>query len=152
MDNEDRGERWTAQRWAYGGTGGGIAGTPEDEYRVSDAEREAALTELRRHTVSGRLSTTEFSQRTDEALAARTAGELRSALRGLPRPEIDGRQRAQRAPLRLHLHPMVVLFIVLAVIGLSSGHGWVLVPLLWLWFGVFRPRRWSHRGYSPDSR
>src|SRR5438034_679521 len=55
-------------------------------YLVSDAEREAVLNTVRRHTAAGRLTVAEFSARTDQALLARTADDLRAALDGLPAP------------------------------------------------------------------
>ena len=151
MYGHDSGERWRAQRWLSGEFGNDTAGTPRDDYRVSDGEREAVLAEVRRQTVSGRLSIAEFSERTDEALAARTAGELRVALRGLPQPQAVGRRPARRGMPPLRLGPIVALLIVLAVVGVAGGHGWVLFPLFWLWFGLLRPRRWAHHRYAPDS-
>jgi len=55
---------------------------PGSDYRVSDAERDAVLADLRSHTAAGRLSIEEFSRRTDEALAARTGAELREVFAG----------------------------------------------------------------------
>jgi class 3 adenylate cyclase len=54
------------------------------EVRADDAEREAAVRELREHTAVGRLTLEEFSERVDEALGARTRGELALVRRQLP--------------------------------------------------------------------
>ena len=52
--------------------------------RVSDAEREQAAVLLREHCVAGRLTLEEFSERLDEAYAARTKAELVAVTRELP--------------------------------------------------------------------
>jgi hypothetical protein len=54
------------------------------EIRVADADRERAVVELREHAVAGRLTLEEFSDRVDQAYAARTRGELDVVLRELP--------------------------------------------------------------------
>jgi hypothetical protein len=150
MDGHDSDERWTPRQRRFTVFGDGSSGISGDDDRVSDAEREVVLAEVRRQTVSGRLSIAEFSERTHEALTARTAGELRAALRGLPQPAARGPRPSRRGrPVRLG--PLVALLIVLAVIGVTGGHGWILFPLFWLWFGLLRPRRWAHHRYSLDA-
>ena len=55
-----------------------------DDIRVSDAERDAALATLREAAAEGRLSLEEMSERTGDALTARTRGELAAVTRDLP--------------------------------------------------------------------
>jgi hypothetical protein len=55
-----------------------------NEMRVSDAEREAAASELREHFASGRLDSEELSERLDRALAAKTRGDLNALFTDLP--------------------------------------------------------------------
>jgi hypothetical protein len=64
---------------------------PDDERLIGDAERAAAEAQLREACVDGRLTLTEFSDRMDAALAARTAGQLRAATRDLPAAPIATR-------------------------------------------------------------
>jgi Domain of unknown function (DUF1707)/Cell wall-active antibiotics response 4TMS YvqF len=52
--------------------------------RVADSDRERAVVELREHAVAGRLTLEEFSDRVDQAYAARTRSELDLVLRELP--------------------------------------------------------------------
>jgi hypothetical protein len=52
--------------------------------RVSDAEREAAVEALREHYFAGRLDVDEFTERVEQAYAARTVGELEEVERELP--------------------------------------------------------------------
>ena len=52
--------------------------------RASDADRERTTTLLREHHAEGRLSAEEFNDRLDQALAAKTIGELDALLADLP--------------------------------------------------------------------
>jgi hypothetical protein len=52
--------------------------------RASDADRHRVVTVLQQHTAAGRLSLDEFSDRVDQALLARTYGELEAVVRDLP--------------------------------------------------------------------
>lgn len=61
------------------------AGGP-DHMRVSDAEREKALAELRDGFAEGRLTHETFAHRVEVALRARASRELRSVVADLPRP------------------------------------------------------------------
>jgi Domain of unknown function (DUF1707) len=65
---------------------------PSDEagLRVSDADRDAVVDQLATHFQQGRLDLTEFQNRMDRAVRARTRGDLASLLGDLPRPEAAG--------------------------------------------------------------
>src|ERR1700722_21000190 len=52
--------------------------------RASDADRDAVLADLSEHFQAGRLTAEELDERTGQALAARTWGELRELLADLP--------------------------------------------------------------------
>jgi len=54
--------------------------------RASDAEREAAVAQLREHAAAGRLTMDELDERSAAAYAARTVGELASLVADLPPP------------------------------------------------------------------
>lgn len=54
------------------------------EIRVGDAERSAALEQLSQHFVNGTLDPDEFEQRTGEAAAARTRGDVEKLFADLP--------------------------------------------------------------------
>jgi DUF1707 SHOCT-like domain len=58
--------------------------SPQPGLRASDADRERLVDELEQHTIAGRLTTDEFEQRTQQAYAARTMGELDALHRDLP--------------------------------------------------------------------
>lgn len=77
-----------------------------NEMRVSDAEREAAATELREHFASGRLNQDELDERLTAAFAARTRGDLNALFTDLPSSGRDwagagtpgGQASGQRGP------------------------------------------------------
>jgi hypothetical protein len=59
---------------------------PRADIRVSDAERDQAVTELGEHFQAGRLTQEEFDDRSGRALQARTGRDLTSLFSDLPRP------------------------------------------------------------------
>ena len=65
------------------------------DQRVSDADRERAVGELREHSVAGRLTLEELSDRIETAYTARTAGELERVTADLP-----AAQPFRRSPTR----------------------------------------------------
>src|SRR5215469_5851648 len=54
------------------------------QMRASDADRDAVVSDLSAHFQAGRLTAGELDQRTGQALAARTWGELTGLLADLP--------------------------------------------------------------------
>jgi hypothetical protein len=70
-----------------------VSGLPD--VRVSDAERESAAIALREHSVAGRLTLEELSDRLDEVYAARTQQELARVERELP-PLVSTRRPRRR--------------------------------------------------------
>ena len=108
--------------------------------RVSDAERDATVNALRGHFESGRLSFDEFSERVDEAYAARTDTDLTRALRELPTPPAptaSAKRRPPRRRSRRRARPQLSWFTLVNGICISvwaaSGAGyfwpiWVLIP------------------------
>jgi hypothetical protein len=65
-------------------TGAEDAMVSDFQMRVSDAEREAAVTELREHYAAGRLTLEELNERVDKALAAKTRADLNALMTDLP--------------------------------------------------------------------
>lgn len=82
--------------------------------RVSNAEREAIIAKLHAATEEGRLDLDEFAERSQEAYAARTYGDLEHLLADLPHTEgqvavpessAAAPHRAAEAPAELRLTP-----------------------------------------------
>jgi Domain of unknown function (DUF1707) len=74
-------------------------GFPPGEFRVSDADRDRALSELGEALRAGRITADEFDQRAGETLRARTGKELTALLADLPwpRPAATRAAAAERA-------------------------------------------------------
>jgi len=66
------------------------------ELRASDAEREGAVVRLREACAEGRLTLQEFSERVEEAYAARTRAELERVASDLPAVARRSRKRSRR--------------------------------------------------------
>jgi DUF1707 SHOCT-like domain len=56
------------------------------DLRIGDAERDAAMAQLREHFVAGRLTFDELSDRIDAALTAKTQRQIDRLMADLPRP------------------------------------------------------------------
>src|SRR5439155_15822954 len=77
--------------------------------RASDADRERAVSSLKRHYAAGRLQTEELERRVKRAYSAEWRGELRSLQRDLPyelpvdrRRVARGMDRVQQAFYKAH--------------------------------------------------
>ncbi len=94
--------------------------------RVSDADRDQAISELTSHFQAGRLTSEEFDERSGRALRARTQDELSALLADLPSdappvrdPVIGPAGVRQRLPGRVPR--LVVLLIVIVIALIVSG-------------------------------
>ena len=56
------------------------------DLRIGDAERDAAMAQLREHFVAGRLTFDELTERIDVALTAKTQRQIDRLMADLPRP------------------------------------------------------------------
>ena len=68
-------------------------GFPLGDLRVSDAERDRAVSELSEAFQVGRITAEEFDRRSTQALSARTGRELTATVADLP---LDPRPRRRR--------------------------------------------------------
>jgi len=130
--------------------------------RVSDADRDAAISELGEHFQAGRLDQAELEDRTERALRARTGSDLDELLADLPHaPRVSGRPRvpARPQPVVPLLVPVLVAAVLTAAVLIASAAGggwhhrwdigwalWWVVPLmtmrlLW-WRRAGGARRW----------
>jgi hypothetical protein len=136
---------------------------PSGALRVSDADRDRAISELSEHFQAGRLTVEELDDRTGRALAARTAQELADLFTDLPRqkPPVTSAVSAPAGtgaflPARMPAVPIVILAVV--VLGsLFSGHhgGLIVVPILAVLFIARRlgaGRRHDRASTSYESR
>jgi hypothetical protein len=120
---------------------------PSGDLRVSDADRDAALTELSQHYQAGRITTEELDDRTTQILAARTGEDLQVQLRDLPNltapapapaPPPQSHQRHPRTAANVAPRLVlvaVVLAVAAIVVALTSGNhgvhvGGVAIPVI----------------------
>ncbi|HVV13156.1 DUF1707 domain-containing protein [Amycolatopsis sp.] len=75
-------------------------GPSSPEIRISDSDRESALTALGEHMSAGRLDIDEYGERSAQVTAAKTRGDLAGIFTDLPAPHPDfgGQPAAGAAP------------------------------------------------------
>jgi DUF1707 SHOCT-like domain len=105
--------------------------------RASDADRDRAAEDLRRHYAAGRLSETELEERLARVYAARCRSQLAPLLRDLPSNRSlrawRGFYRWQRVALKYHAASYASINATLVGIWALTGEGafwpaWVLAP------------------------
>jgi hypothetical protein len=98
--------------------------------RVSDAERQRVVVLLQEHCAQGRLTVDEFSERTGEALAARTQADLDRVLRELPDlspSPLEHQLRTKRQRdflLHVATYVLVNLFLIFVWAQTSADYFW----------------------------
>jgi Domain of unknown function (DUF1707) len=104
---------------------------PARDLRVSDADRDRAVSELSEHFQAGRLTSDEFDERSGLALRARTGSDLAALFADLPRPQAPaappaprpGAPVAHRSRLLLAAPAAIALSVLLsALLTRYSGH------------------------------
>jgi len=141
--------------------------TVQDRYRspqikASDADRDAAVAALSEHFQAGRLTTEELEERTGQALAARTLGQLDELMADLPapRPAAASVPDAPRRPGCPVLMPLVVPVAVLAILavvlatstGIHAWGVWWVIPVALLIARRLAGRRDIRRDFRGDFR
>jgi hypothetical protein len=113
------------------------------DLRVSDAERAEVADLLAKHYGDGRLDQTEFNERLEQAMKAKTYADLSGLFADLPRtgtPETgapDGAPRTFEAIARRRHPGRRALFLVVAVV-IAVAVGQAIVRSLFFWpFGGF---------------
>jgi hypothetical protein len=120
-------------------------------YRLSDAERDEAISALADAYADGRLTAEEFDQRMAVASTARFATDLDGLFSDLPpRPAVRATVPApSRRPARRSRFPLLLVPVIAAVALLALlGAPWFLLPMLFLWFSWGRPGHWQ-QGRQP---
>jgi len=120
------------------------------DLRVSDAEREAAASELNVHFTAGRIDMDEFDERLQAVLSGRTRRDLAGAFEDLPRTQASAlRGQPHRTwppfvPLFVIVGFFVAISTVLGTIAFGPLHHfivpWWIVPIA-LFFVFRRGRR-----------
>lgn len=119
--------------------------TPSGALRISDADRDRAISELSEHFQAGRLTVDELDDRTGRTLQARTAADVAALFTDLPRqhPPVPA---PAGSPLPARLLPVVPIAVIAVVLlsALIGGHPGLiaLVPFL----AILVVRRLAGRG------
>ncbi len=133
------------------------------QIRASDADRDAVVAALSEHFQAGRRTTEELEERTGQALAARTLGQLDELTADLPAPR-PAAPPAPVAPRRRPGYPMLVPLVVpvaalaiLAVVlgsstGLRAGGVWWVIPVALLIARRLAVRHDIRRDFRGDFR
>lgn len=95
------------------------------DLRIGDAERDAAMAQLREHFVAGRLTFDELTERIDAALTAKTQRQIDHLMADLPRPP-----RVTRAEPEVPAPPDPGRFLVFAMV-LFALATWILI-MAWM--------------------
>lgn len=128
-----------------------------DALLASDADRDEASRQLTDAFAHGRLTRTEFEDRTARALRARTHGELDDALHGLGGLQHERPNHPVRKVVFWVLATMTAPFVlvggVLAAFGTDWGDhlGGLFILVLFL-PGLFALRRWAWPKHQPRTR
>jgi Flp pilus assembly protein TadB len=115
--------------------------------RVSDAERDQAVSRLSEHFQAGRLTMEEFDERSDQALRAKTRADIATLFTDLPSgpPKAPPVPVNPAPPVRSSFVPaliggaaLVAFTVVTLGIALNThGHVVIVAPVI-LWLLVFR--------------
>ena len=124
-------------------------GYPDQQMRVSDAERADVADRLARHYGDGRLDKAEFDERVSRAMAAKTVGDFQGLFDDLPNLPPDTPSGSPKAPgasapgyaARPGRRPRSLLgLLVLVLIAWVALH--VVAAIAWSVFGWGSPVGW----------
>jgi hypothetical protein len=124
---------------------------PAGALRVSDAERDRAVSELSEHFQAGRLTSEEFDERSGLALRARTGNDLAQLLADLPRPAAPAPPApgpgapVARASRLLYAAPAAIVLAVLLSALLTRYNGHLTISLVPIVIVLLLARRLRHR-------
>ena len=125
---------------------------PADKMRVSDADRDRAVSELTEHFQAGRLTSDEFDERSGQALRARTGSDLSGLFTDLPTlaapaapPTISPGAPVARASRLMFALPAAIVLAVLVSALLTRYDGHITISLIPIVIVLIVARRLRHR-------
>jgi len=113
------------------------------DLRIGDAERDAAMAQLREHFVAGRLTFDELTERIDAALTAKTQRQIDRLMADLPQPP-----RVARAEPEVPA-PDPGRFLVFAML-LFALATWILI-MAWMSRHAYYPGPYPHFPQPPGN-
>lgn len=136
---------------------------PDPDQRIGDAERSEMADVLGKHYSDGRLDESEFRERLDQAMSAKTRGDLSGLLSDLP-PLGQTQVVPPPPPPRAHRRARTLLLVLLGIVFFTSlGSAlwpyhvpWLLIALVAFlvlrrhhWHGHGRHHGWDHDHHGP---
>ncbi|MEO6957872.1 MAG: DUF1707 domain-containing protein [Antricoccus sp.] len=137
------------------------AGIPDAQLRIGDAERERTTEALAKAHSIGQLDLTEFDERCQQVMAAKTRGDLRATLADLPdtervivNPEHRRHDRSGHRKFGAIAAVITAVWLISTIVfgAMFADHGphdggffFPVVPLMIVAFFVMRRRRWVRR-------
>jgi hypothetical protein len=125
---------------------------PAGEMRVSDADRDRAVSELSEHFQAGRLTSDEFDERSGLALRARTGNDLSGLFTDLPAaaapappPTVGPGAPVARASRLMFAVPAAIGLAVLVSALLTRYDGHLTISLIPVAIVLIVARRLRHR-------
>jgi len=119
--------------------------------RVSDAERNDIAEKLSKHYGEGRLDATEFQERLERAMGAKTRADLSGLLTDLPEADPPARVEAPARPPRARPPVLAAALFALFLVGaFSVGASWVpyrFEHVPWLLLGLIAVLIWRRDRY-----
>ena len=111
--------------------------------RVSDAERNEVADRLSRHFSEGRLDESEFKERLDAAMSAKTQGDLAGLFDDLPPL---GSEPPPPPSRRRRLVPFAIMLAFIVVVAGSTVSVWHIMRVPWLLIAVIAFFLWHRAG------
>ncbi len=123
---------------------------PDRGARAADSDREATVERLRAAHLEGRLADDELQERLEQALSARTYGQLDTVLADLPAKQARrGAPARNRDRTRIAAVPLIALLVIGGVLAgaVAGGHhvAWLVIPVFFL---IVRPMLWRARSHA----
>lgn len=113
------------------------AGYASPNLRISDAERAEVTDRLSKHYSDGRLDQTEYNERVDQALRAKTRADVSGLFADLPEIDEAGAPVASQPSEHPRPHHHILLLVLVGVIAVVAGRALMATFLpWWLLIGV----------------
>jgi Flp pilus assembly protein TadB len=120
--------------WARASSSRRSASYVNPDLRISDADRTDVADRLSKHYGDGRLDETEFNERLDKAMKAKTQADLSGLFHDLPDVDSPTEIAPRRRPARPFFRVVFLIFVI--AIAAAAGHALMWTAAPWLLIGL----------------